>query len=85
MLLHMLTRRLQVLLDEDRYARLARRAQERGTSIATLVREAVDTAFPAVDPRKAAAAEAILTADPMPVPDVDELRRELDEIRAGGS
>ncbi len=80
--MHMLSRRLQILLDEDRYERLSRRSIERGSSVATLVREAIDLAYPAVDPRKAAAAEEILSAEPMPVPDVAELRRELDDIRA---
>ncbi len=78
----MLSRRLQILLDDDRYERLARRADERGTSIATLVREAIDATWPAVDPRKAAAAEEILAAEPMPLPDVDELLAELDDLRA---
>jgi len=78
----MLSRRLQILLDDDRYERLARRADERGTSIATLVREAIDATWPAVDPRKVAAAEELLAAPPMPVPDVDELLAELDELRS---
>ncbi len=42
----MLSRRLQILLDDERYERLARRAEERGTSIATLVREAIDVTWP---------------------------------------
>ena len=78
----MLNRRLQVLLDDDRYDRLARRAAERGTSVATLVREAIDVAFPAVDPDKVAAVDELLAAEPMPVPDVDDLLRELDELRS---
>ena len=78
----MLNRRLQVLLDADRYDRLARRAAERGTSVATLVREAIDVAFPAVDPDKVAAVDELLAAEPMPVPDVDDLLRELDELRS---
>lgn len=78
----MLHRRLQVLIDDDRYDRLAVRAAERGTSIATLVREAVDLAFPRLDPNRAAAAESILAAAPMPVPEPAELRAELEELRA---
>lgn len=78
-----LTRRLQILLDEERYGRLARRAAERGTSIATLVREAVDARYPPVDPQKRAAARRILAADPMPVPaDPAELRQEINETRS---
>lgn len=78
----MLTRRLQILLDEERYQRLSRRASERGTSVATLVREAIDLFVPTVEPRKAAAAEEILAAEAMPVPGVEELLVELDEVRA---
>lgn len=77
----MLTRRLQVLLDPERYERLAARAAERGASVALLVREAIDAAYPRVEPRRAAAAAELLDAEPMPVPPVDELRRELDDLR----
>ncbi|MFA5787591.1 MAG: antitoxin [Actinomycetota bacterium] len=77
-----LTRRLHVLLDEQRCQRLARRAGQRKTSVATLVREAIDTAFPPEDPRKAAAAREILEARPMPVPSPAQLKRELGQIRA---
>ncbi len=74
----MLTRRLQILLDEERYERLARQASERGASIATLVREAIDSRYPVVDPRRRAAASAILAAEAMPVPDDPaELKQEL--------
>lgn len=41
-----LTRRTQILLDEDRYARLERRAGETNRSIAALVREAIDVVYP---------------------------------------
>lgn len=77
-----LVRRLQILLDEDRYRRLAQQAKRRGTAVATLVREAIDTAFPPVERRRAAAAREILEADPMEVPrSPAALRRELDALR----
>lgn len=80
----MLTRRLQILLDDDRYDRLARQASERGTSIATLVREAIDSRFPLVEARRGAAAEVILAAEPMDLPDQpSDLKREIAEVRAG--
>jgi len=73
---------LQVLLDDERYTRLARRATDRGASIGALVREAIDSRFPAVDPEKRVAAAVILAADPMPVPDDPaELEREIAETR----
>ncbi len=41
-----LTRRMQVLLDEDRYERLERRAADSGRPVAALVRDAIDIAYP---------------------------------------
>lgn len=81
--MHMLNRRLQILLDDERYERLAKRAAERGTSIATLVRDAIDVRYPAVDPERRAAADRILAAEPMWLPDDPaELKREILETRS---
>ena len=77
----MLNERLQVMIGRDQRERLERRARERGTSIATLVREAIDLAYPDDADAKRRAAERILAAEPMDVPSVEELRRELDELR----
>src|SRR5439155_676759 len=41
----MLERRLQILLDRDRYERVAREAEARGTSVDQIIREAIDRAF----------------------------------------
>jgi hypothetical protein len=83
--MHMLDRRLQILLDEPRYRRVEAAARARGTSVATIIREAIDVAVPADPERKRAAADALLAAETMEVPGtVDELKAELDEIRAGG-
>jgi hypothetical protein len=80
----MLDRRLQILLDEGRYLRLAARARERKTSIATIVREAIDQALPADLEKKRAAWEELKKAEPIPLPETfEELKRELEEIRAG--
>ena len=78
----MLTRRLQVLLDEPRHRRLAVEAARRNVPGAALVREAIDVAFPSTSEERRAAAEAILAAEAMPGPDVPELVAELDELRA---
>jgi len=81
--MHMLTRRLQILLDDERYERLARQAAEGGTSIAMLVRDAIDARFPAVDPERRAAADHILAAEPMSLPDDPaDLKREILETRS---
>lgn len=78
----MLDRRLQVLLDEARYQRVAAEARHRGVSVASVIREAIDHALPATGPERQAAADRILSAPDMPVPaDPSELRAELDELR----
>jgi hypothetical protein len=77
----MLERRLQILLDEERHRRLTEAARERGVSVATIVREAIDRGLPSGRQRRRAAGDAILYAEPMPVPDVSGLLDELDELR----
>lgn len=77
----MLDRRLQILIDEERYARVARAARERGTSVAAVIRDAIDRGLPAPDRRRRAALSRVLSAPAMPVPDVAELRKELAELR----
>jgi hypothetical protein len=78
----MLEKRLQVLLDERRYARLAAHASERNLSIGAVVREAIDRMIPATTQERSSAARRILAADPMPVPTPAGLREELDALRA---
>lgn len=81
----MLQRRVQILMDERRYARLEEAAAERGISVAAVVRSLVDTMLPASERRRVEAAEWLLDAaehDPIPVPDDPaELRRELAAAR----
>jgi hypothetical protein len=76
-------RRVQTRHDERRYRRISAIAQERRTSAAAVVREAIDLLAPTDVAGKPAAATRILMADPMPVPDPDQLRAELEEIRGG--
>ena len=57
------------------------RAAARGVSVAHLVRTAIDVVYPPDSDRRRAAAAAILDAEPMDVPDVAELRDELDALR----
>lgn len=75
-------RRLQILLDADRHARLLAVAQERGVSVATVVREAIDRGLPAPDTRRRAAAIRLLAAEPMNVGEPEALAAELAELRA---
>lgn len=61
-----LTRRTQLLLDEERYRRLEREAAQTGRSVASLIREAIDARFAdtgALSRRRRAAA-ALLDAEP---------------------
>ena len=66
------------MLDERQHGRLVAFARERGLSVGAAVREAIDLAIPATSGERAAAALRILEAEPMPVPEVSELREELD-------
>lgn len=74
-----MTRRLQLLLDEGRFTRLEQRAQRRGTSVAALIREAIDTAFPDEQLDRAGAIELLLEADPMPIDDWAPLKKEIED------
>jgi hypothetical protein len=79
--MHMLEKRLQVLLDEGRWKRLSAYATERNLSVGAVVREALDRALPASRDERRSAARRILSAKAMPVPRPAELRRELEELR----
>jgi hypothetical protein len=78
----MLTRRLQILLDERQYARLAAYAEERRLSVGAAVRDAIDRTVPSTTAERETAARRILAAESMPVPDPDRLRQELDGLRS---
>lgn len=79
--MHILEKRLQILLDEGRWKRLSSYAAERNLSVGAVVREALDRAIPASRDERRGAARRILSAKPMVVPRPDELRRELEELR----
>jgi hypothetical protein len=78
--MHMLEKRLQVLLDEGRWRRLSACAEERNLSVGAMVRDALDRTIPAARDDRRAAARRILQAPPMDVPRPDALRRELDAL-----
>lgn len=79
--MRMLDRRFQILLDEERYERLEAAARARKVSVAAVIRDAIDRAFPATTPTKARAAERILSAPDMGVPEPAQLREELEDLR----
>jgi len=79
-----LTRRLQILLDEQRYQRVAAEAASRGVSAARVIRDAIDRGLGQTEDRRTEALRQILNAAPMSVPeDPADLRAELDDIRGG--
>ena len=77
----MFEHRLQILLDDERHRRITQAARERGVSVATIVREAIDRGMSSSDSRRRAASAAILAAADMDVPDVPDLLAELDALR----
>lgn len=77
-----LEHRLQILIDDERHSRITSAARERGVSVATVVREAIDRGVTAVPARREAAGSRLLEADDMQVPDVAGLKDELDALRS---
>ncbi|MBW8060426.1 MAG: ribbon-helix-helix protein, CopG family [Solirubrobacterales bacterium] len=80
--MHMLTRRLQVLVDDDRYERLARESERTGAPVGELVRRAIDHEFPQVGSRRGERERAgrellAMPPPPGPEPDWEEQKREM--------
>ena len=78
----MFDHRLQILLDDERHERITAAAQERGVSVATVVREAIDRGLPSAEHRRTSAVRRLLEAPDMSVPEVAELRSELEALRS---
>lgn len=81
-----LDRRLQILIDEPRYRRLAARARERKTSVAGVIRDAIDAALPADLEAKRAAWSRIAAAPPIELPaTLEELKQEIEAAHTRSS
>jgi hypothetical protein len=76
-----LDHRLQILIDDARHQRISAAARERGVSVATVVRDAIDRGLTNPDAQRRAAGGRLREAPDMPVPDPRELRTELDALR----
>jgi hypothetical protein len=80
--MHMLERRLQVLLDEGRYRRVTLAARQRKTSVGAVIRDAIDQALPVDLEQKRRAGDELLAAEPIPVPEtIEELKAEIRAAR----
>jgi len=77
-----LEHRLQILLDDERHSRITAAARQRGVSVATVVREAIDRGVAASSSRREAAGRRLLDAPDMETPDIAQLKAELAALRA---
>ncbi|MCE1178287.1 MAG: ribbon-helix-helix protein, CopG family [Micrococcales bacterium] len=76
----LMERRLQLLLDSDRYGRIAAEAERSGRSVAAVIREAIDFRFPGLDDRvRVEAAQELLALTATPAEAAGEGPRELKE------
>lgn len=76
-----LDRRLQILLDQERHDRISAIAEDRGVSVAAVVREAIDRGLPDLADRRRKAGKRLLESPDMSVPEPRELLDELDRLR----
>lgn len=76
-----LTRRTQLLLDDELHRRLRETAAQRGISMGALIREAIDEKLSGVRDDRAKAIDELLAAEPMPVDDWPVMKRQMLEDR----
>lgn len=67
-----LERRLQLLLDEQRYARVSEEAARRGASVATVIRDAIDLAYPSGYDVRVASVRKLLASAVDELADLDD-------------
>jgi predicted DNA-binding ribbon-helix-helix protein len=79
MLMATLTRRLQVLIEESRFTELEHIAQERHTTVAALVREALDRTYARPELTHREASTRLLDRAPIDVGEWDQVKREIEE------
>ncbi len=78
-----LTRRTQLLLDDDLHRRLREIAAQRGISLGALIREAIDEKLASMHDSRSRAFAKLLEAEPMPVNDWPVMKQEIVEGRYG--
>ncbi len=74
-----LTRRTQLLLDDELHQRLRETAAQRGVSMGALIREAVEEKLARTQDARAQAIQELLDAEPMPVDDWPVMKRRMIE------
>ena len=74
-----LTRRTQLLLDDELHQRLRETAAQRGVSMGALIREAVEEKLARTQDARAQAIQELLDAEPMPVDDWPVMKRQMIE------
>lgn len=85
----MLNRRLQVLVDDERFARLSRESERIGAPVGELVRRAIDHEFPGTgnDVERERAGRELLAMPPppgeAPEPEWEDQKRDLLDAPAG--
>ena len=80
-----LTRRTQLLLDDELHQRLRETAAQRGVSMGALIREAIDEKLSSTQDARARAIDKLLAAEPMPVDDWPVMKRQMiEDMNAGG-
>jgi plasmid stability protein len=79
-----LTRRTQLLLDDDLHRRLREIAAQRGISMGALIREAIDEKLSQAQDDRARAIDKLLAAEPMPVDDWPVMKKQMLEDRYAG-
>lgn len=79
-----LTRRTQLLLDDELHRRLRETAAERGISMGALIREAIDEKLSRAQDGRANAFAKLLAAEPMPVEDWPVMKKQMLEDRYAG-
>jgi hypothetical protein len=81
----MLNRRLQILVDDERFERLARESERTGAPVGELVRRALDHEYPSSQrdvEREGAGRELLAMAPPPdPEPDWEDQKREMLDSR----
>jgi predicted DNA-binding protein len=72
-----LTRRTQLLLDDELHERLRAIAAQRGISMGALIREAIDEKLARVQDTRAEAFAKLLAAESMPVEDWSVMKKQM--------